>query len=275
MNLKEKKLKNIAFFAAMGVLSALLIVGEIFRVDIFGEGADAEDTYLLATRVIGAALCLLLMFYCGYQNALKLRLRGLLGAVLFTLPCWAIAINNFPIIPFFFGNAYISGETSAILFYALQCLFVGLFEELAFRGCVFMMVLQGRRKTNLDLFWSIVISSAVFGALHVVNLLVGASSPLAVILQIGYSFLIGGMCSVVLMKTGSVWHCVLIHAVYNFCGGVVPRFGGGDIWTAPEIALTAVVAVAVAIYVIVALIKMDTGELDRLYKTKKKDAQEV
>ena len=78
------------------------------------------------------------------------------------------------------------------------------------------------------------------------------------------------MCSFVLIKTGSVWHCALMHAVYNFCGGVVANYGEGSIWTAPEIVLTAVVAVAVALYVFFALRKTDPSDTDILFDKSKK-----
>ncbi|MBO5415184.1 MAG: CPBP family intramembrane metalloprotease [Clostridia bacterium] len=269
---KKEKVKNYIYIAALAVSMLLLVFFELFKKKIFvGENADA--TYALATRAIGGVLCLVLVFYCSYHNILKIKGRGFLRALLFTLPCWAVALNNFPIIPFFSGRAYIDAAASAIIFYAVQCLFVGFFEEMAFRGCIFMLVLGRRRKRRLDVFWSIVISSAIFGVIHLVNILVGAS-PGAVLLQVGYSFLIGGMCSVVLMKTGSIWHCVLLHAVYNFCGGAVPELGGGTIWDTPTVVITAVLAVAVTVYIVVALVRIDPNELGYLFGEENKAIDE-
>lgn len=268
MSINAEKVKRYVYIAILAVLMAGITVCEIWRKQIFGEGAQGEELYSMTTRLLGGVLCLLLVFYCEYTEILKIRLGELSKAILFTLPCWVIALNNFPIIPYITGEAYIDGRLSMILFYAFQCLCVGFFEEMAFRGCIFMMVLQKKRRTVADLFWCIVISSAIFGAVHFVNIFMGAS-PISVILQIGYSFLIGGMCSVVLMKTGCLWHCVLIHAVYNFCGGVVPRLGGGVIWTVPEIALTAIVAVIVTVYIIVSLIRIDPGKLGYMFNEKR------
>ncbi|MBQ8141397.1 MAG: CPBP family intramembrane metalloprotease [Clostridia bacterium] len=264
MTCDKKKAKNY-FLIAGAALNMLVLLGfEIWRDAIFGSGESSDAWYFLSTRFFGALLCLFLIFYCSYQNILKIKFRTLHKAILFTLPCWLIAINNFPIISYFSGNAYISGSKPEILFYFLQCLCVGLFEELAFRGCIFMMVLQRRRRSTKDLFWAIVISSAIFGAIHLVNIFAGAS-PISVILQIGYSFLIGGMCSVILMKTGCIWHCALIHAVYNFCGGVVPELGGGVIWDTPTVILTVVVSLAVAAYVIFSLLRIDVKKVGDIF----------
>ena len=170
----KEKVKNYIYIAVVILSMLLLVICEIFKKRIFvGENADAM--YALVTRAVGGALCLVLVLYCSYQNVLKIRGRGLLRAILFTLPCWAVAINNFPIIPYFSGKAHIDAALSAVLFYALQCLFVGFFEEMAFRGCIFMLVLGRHRKSSFDIFLSIVISSAIFGAIHLVNILAGAS----------------------------------------------------------------------------------------------------
>ena len=266
------KTKKTLYLAAMAAAVVMLAVCELCKSVIFGGFEDSVGVYEMTTRALGGILCLILIFYCSFQNILKINPKGSLRAILFTLPCWAIALNNFPIISYFSGNAYIDAGASAILFYALQCLCVGFFEEVAFRGCIFMLALQGRRRSVKDIFFAIVISSAVFGAIHLINIFAGAS-PIAVILQVGYSFLIGGMCAVVLMKTHCIWHCVLLHAVYNFCGGVVPKLGGGVIWDTPTVVLTVIVSLAVAAYVITALLRIDISSLDVMFKEEKKNTE--
>ena len=134
---------------------------------------------------------------------------------------------------------------------------------MAFRGVVFLSLLEGRRKTKLGAFMSIAITSVVFGVVHLVNLFTGAS-PAAVLLQVGYSSLIGAMCSVVLMKTANIWLCVVLHAVYNFCGNVVPTLGGGSLWDTPTVIITAILAVATTAFMTVAFFKMKPQELDRI-----------
>ncbi len=269
---KNKATVSRKLCVAVFILSAALMLAcEIFKGEIFGDGETGELLYSLVSRAFGILLSFVLVLYCGFVEILKPRKKPFLKGLLFVLPCWAIALNNFPIIPVLLGQARVTDKASSILLFALVCLFVGLFEELAYRGCVFMLVLRNSKKTKKGIFKAVIISSALFGAVHIVNLFAGGG-PVAVILQVGYSFLIGAMCSFVLIKTGSVWHCALIHAVYNFCGGVVANYGEGSIWTAPEIALTAVVAVAVAVYVVIALYRADVSESMRLFGDDKEDA---
>lgn len=268
----SKKNKKYLYFAAMAIVIIGIAVCEIAKEAIFGSGERSSAFYEITTRALGGFLCVILIFYCSYQNILKIKLNGLWQAILFTLPCWIIAINNFPIISYFSGNAYIDAPLSAVMLYAAQCLCVGFFEEMAFRGCIFMLALQGRRRSVKDVFWAIVISSAVFGALHLVNIFI--SSLIAVILQIGYSFLIGGMCSVVLLKTQNIWHCVLLHAVYNFCGGVVYELGGGETWDTPTVVITVLFSLAVTAYIVFSLLKIDTTQLGYMFGEDKKKLEE-
>ena len=258
-------IKKYVCLAAIALMLVLVLLCEMFKGQIFGSGANSERAYYIATRVLGGIMFLILMFMESLLGLLTINRKGLARAILFTLPCFAIALNNFPIISYFSGNAYIDATPSAILLYALECLAVDLFEEIAFRGFIFTSILRWRKRTTFDLFLAIVLSSAVFGATHILNVFAGASIG-SVMLQISYSFLIGGMCAVVLVKTGCLWHCVLIHSVYNFCGGVVPELGGGVIWDTPTVVLTVIVSVAVAVYVVASLIRIKPCEISRFLR---------
>lgn len=258
----EKKSKTVLLCIA-ALLFAALLAFEIFGNQLFKGFSYPELVYSVATRAVGGVACLIFIFIFLSSDMFAIRISMKNIAVF--LPCMAVAINNFPFIPFFCGEAYLNYEAKHILLYALMCLCIGFFEEMAFRGCIFTVLLGRRGKRFTDVFWAIVLSSAIFGAVHAVNILAGAS-PSAVLLQIGYSFLIGGMCSVVLIKTSSIWYCVILHATYNFAGGVVPECGGGTLWTVPEIVLTAVIAVAVAAYVIYLLIGIKPSDVDNFLK---------
>ena len=269
----KKKLALKYVLIAVFILSAsLMLACEIFKASIFGTGEQADVIYSLTSRFFGITLCFALVFYCGFSGILKITRSPFFKSLLYVLPCWAIALNNFPIIPYLQRQAHIDSGAGDILLFALQCLSVGIFEELAYRGCVFMLVLRNNRDSTKQIFKAVIISSALFGAVHIVNLFAGGG-PVAVVLQVGYSFLIGAMCCFVLLKTGSVWHCALIHAVYNFCGGLVSNYGSGSIWTVSEIALTAIVAVIVTIYVVFAMFKVSPKECDRLFEDKKDVAE--
>lgn len=255
------RLKKRILVGLAAALFVALLVLELFKNRIFTSELYGENLYSAVTRLIGGFACMIFIY--TFLSAKMLSFRTSQRALLTFLPCMAVAINNFPFITFFTGRAHVDASAPYVALYALVCLSVGFFEEMAFRGCIFTVILGRRGKRPIDIFISIVLSSAVFGAVHLVNLFTGAS-PVAVLLQVGYSFLIGGMCSVILIKTGNVWYCVLLHAVYNFTGGVVPNCGGGEIWDTPTVILTAAVAVLVACYVIYLLVKITPDEIENL-----------
>ena len=255
-----KKKKTVLLWIA-AVLFCALLVAELMKGKIFTSEVYGENLYVLTSRMLGGFACLLfLMAFVGNQFIVpELRLK----TFLLFLPCMAVAINNFPFITFFTEKAHIDAKPAYVVLYAMVCLSVGFFEEMAFRGCVFTVALQRVKKNRWGVFLAIVISSVIFGLVHLVNLFAGGDVG-SVILQTGYSFLIGGMCSVILVKTKNIWYCVILHGVYNFAGGVVPECGGGIIGDTPTIILTAVVAVAVAVYVVVQIIRIRPEEIDAL-----------
>ena len=258
--MRAKNKNRLLLITAILFLVVLLVL-EIANNWLFSSLEYFDEIYNITTRFLGGAACLIFVYLYSAKKALKLCVSA--KSLLVFLPCMAVAVNNFPFVTYLSGQAYIDKGPAAILLYAMLCLGVGFFEEMAFRGCFFPILLQRRGNSRLDVFIAIVLSSVIFGLVHVVNLFAG-SGIVPVVMQVGYSFLIGGMCSVILVKTRCIWYCVLLHSVYNFCGGVVPNCGGGVIWNAPEIALTAVVAIFVAIYVVYLLLSIKPQEIDAL-----------
>lgn len=221
--------------------------------------------HITLTRGIGAAVFLVLLLHEGYRVLNPVQ-RPFWRSLLFSVPAFLVVINNMPILSMITGDAYVVHSAPAYwVWFALECLAIGLFEELAFRGVIFLSFAEKRYVTRKGLFWSLILTSAVFGAVHLVNLLMGAGIG-AVILQVGYSFLIGAMCSVVLLKTRNLWLCVLLHAVYDFCGTLIPTLGGGTWWDTPTVIVTAVLAVLVAAYLVWQFFVLDLERVAEIYR---------
>ena len=264
------------------VICVVLIAAfRVFFADALAESAlmrslISDDDYrpaILNTLVmdaLGSVVFVCMTIYMGY------RVWGLkkpwMRSLLFGLPALAVAVNNAPIIGLATGNAYITDPAGGVLIMLAYCLAIGTFEEFAFRGLFFMMILEDRRKSTKQIFWTTAISSAVFGLVHLVNLAVGAG-PGATLLQVGYSFLIGGMCAIVLLKTGSIWYCVLLHTVYDI-GGTILYVGGGVRWDAVTVTITAVLGVAVAVFMTVALTRIKPEDIAFLFPEKQKKQED-
>ncbi len=204
---------------------------------------------------------LAVLFPIGYKKR-KSEVCFSPRSLLYCLPFLIVAVNNFPLIPLFSGQATVTASLPHLAVFGLGCLFIGVFEELAFRGVIFLAVLRRFGSSPKQIFLSIAATSAIFGLIHLVNLISGGN-PAGVLLQVGYSFLIGGMCALALLKTGSIWVPVLLHGLYDFGGFLVETLGEGVIWTPASIALTAAVAVAVVGYAVWLLTKITPEEVRR------------
>jgi hypothetical protein len=69
------------------------------------------------------------------------------------------------------------------------------------------------------------------------------------------------MCAVVLLKTRSLPFCVLLHAVYNFGGTLVPTFGSGIVWDPVTVTVTAVLGITVLLYFLHLLSRVTENEI--------------
>ena len=249
----------------------VLMLAAVVAVEIWYRLCDSPsesvtELYSSLSRFFGGMVALIFILEFSFGKILRPLGNKRASALIFIIPALAVAINNFPWVSLAMGDCSFGGSVGDILFFAFSCFCVGFFEELAFRGCALMLLLKSRTATKLKIFMAIFWSSVVFGAVHLVNIF--TASPGAVILQIGYSALIGALCCTVLLETGNIWLCVFTHALYNFAGGVIPTFGEGTIWTGPEIAITAIVGVAVAVYSVVRFIKMPIERAEELFSGK-------
>lgn len=224
----------------------------------------AQSLGLGIVRLVSCAVLLVLAFHMG--------IRGVWApaggkALLFALPALAVAVNNLPVVALAQGTAGVTGTAGAIAAFALECAGVALFEETAFRGIVFPFVLGKTGTGRKGRFRAVVISAALFGALHLVNIIGNWGAAGAVLLQVGYSFLIGSMLAVCAFRGAGVWACALVHAAFNFCGSLINDgrgFGGfSQVWCPQEIVLTAVVGVCAAAYFVWLLLKSPSAAADR------------
>lgn len=105
------------------------------------------------------------------------------------------------------------------LFVLLNTLQVGLSEEWMFRGVLF----QGLR-TRLALWPAILLTSLLFGSVHVLNVMITGELLEAVVQAIA-AFLSGMVMIALLIRTGSIWVPIAYHALWDF-GAFMASAGG-------------------------------------------------
>ena len=273
MHPENKSIKKILSISLFLILLAFLLLYELVLKNKLFRGLGEWEkgmTDMLITRAVGGGIFLIFTAYLGLR-VLNPVTRPIGRSLLFILPALVIAVNNMPIIPLALGQSRITADSGKILLLFFECLAVGFFEEMAFRSVVMLSIMENRRKTKKDILISILISSAVFGLVHIINIF--QSPSVMVVLQILYSALIGAMCAIVLILTRNIWACVILHGLFNFFGAIVEQCGEGRGFFAdpPTQILTAVVAVIVILIYVYWFVKLDVNKLSEFYPSNKNE----
>lgn len=256
--------KRRLFMFYLLIPSIVLVVLEMFPI-VYSDNHVLDPLIkVIVTRAVGSLVFIPLSIYMGY-NIFGFTSNGRIKVLVCTLVPLAVVVNNMPIIGLITQKAYITEPVSYILVFALEAFMIGLFEEFAFRGVLFPYILENRRSSSKSIFWATVLSSSAFGAVHLLNVFAGAGVG-GVFLQVGYSFLIGGMCAIVLLYTRCIWLCVALHAIYDFCGYLIPTLGEGIIWDPITITITAILGVFALVFMIIWLLKISPERVNELYK---------
>lgn len=103
-----------------------------------------------------------------------------------------------------------------VLLFFVVYLFVGWQEELLSRGYHLQTLTSG-----INLFWGVVISSSVFGLLHLANPNVSGANTLAITAGI---FFAGVYLAYAYLRTKQLWLPIGIHIGWNFFQGVIFGF---------------------------------------------------
>lgn len=259
--------KRVLFAVLLLIPSAALLMLELSPIDSFEDPVMNQMIQIILTRSMGSLVFIPLCIYMGY-NVFGLTETNRSKILLCTLVPLAVVVNNFPIIGVISGAAFVTKPYWYIPIFALESLMIGVFEEFAFRGVLFPYILENRRNSSTSIFKATVISSAAFGAVHLFNLLSGGGVG-GVLLQVGYSFLIGGMCAIVMLYTRCIWICVALHAIYDFCGFMIPTLGTGIIWDPITVAITTVLGVFALVFMILWLKKITPEQVEEIYKKNK------
>ena len=232
----------------MLILIIMMIIFEFIDMPLFQNLEDEGIITDSIMRLLGGIAFIIILTGFGYAKIFQIK--HFWKSLFIIIPALIISINNFPIIAFFDGRALLSAPEYRIYLFLFECLCIGFYEEIIYRGIILGILFQNLAKTKNGLLKAIVFSSFVFGLSHLLNLFSGAAIG-DTVLQIGYSFLLGTLWAVMYLKTQNLWLTMLLHATYNFFGQVMFRLGTVegrfDIYT---VIITVVLAVLVAIYTI-------------------------
>lgn len=176
--------------------------------------------------------------------------------IFFSLPALLISINNFPWIAYINQQTEYHATTTDFYYFILSCIAIGMFEELMFRGLILNVLLDYLKDKKHGMMMAMLISSFLFGFIHIFNIFSGASVT-STLLQVSYSFLTGLLWSAVFILTKQIIIVIILHASYNFFGLLFPTLGivrnQFDIFT---ILLTIIVSILVSLFYLYFILKL-------------------
>ena len=204
-----------AVLAALGYI-AIMAVGMFTAGHVFGiTYGDPEMVYVLVFFEVAMSIYAVVMarrifghWHCGFG---PIDWRGM----------WWLA-PGFLVIAALFAAALLTGTVSVsllVLTVIVTMILVGFSEELMFRG----IVLKGALR-EVSVLKAILISSALFSALHAVNVL--AFVPLdGMVQQLVLTFIFGLAMACFALRVNSLVPVIAFHALWDMVQFL------GDIWT--------------------------------------------
>ena len=146
-----------------------------------------------------------LLSYYGINNLKELEYKNLI----FCLPMIIIALGNLRY------GIHINNSWEQIVYISLEALGVGFAEEILFRSFLMKAII------NKSATAAIIISSIVFGIIHIFNLFYGADT-ITTLAQVIYATALGLMFSMFFYKTNNIVPCVICHSLINMTNTFLP-----------------------------------------------------
>jgi len=228
---------------------------DIMHLSIIKDDTIADGLLTSSISRLSASLFIGWLFYLYGGKRLMVFTRELFAHLIWALPCLMVAVINFPFSALISGGSYIY-RMDLMWLYIIYIISIALLEELVFRGGLLILVLEKVRFKKFKFLWTTLITSLVFSLIHLTNLIEGAGL-MNTLLQCLYTFLIGAMLAVTMIKLKNIWVCVLIHAIFDFGGLLIIHLGIGNPWDTLFWILTITGGVLCAGHIIFTLIRLD------------------
>lgn len=219
--------------------------------DFFHLGQSFDMLFFAILKALTVIFPAYLLFALNEQKVLKFNAKSFFKSSLILFPFYLICLNNIPFVSVLGGNSkFIINKNFPV--YCILCLAISVFEEICFRGLV-LQNLENFKKIN-TLFKKIVIGSLIFSACHLVNAF--SFNVVYLLMQLGYSFLIGLICCFSYYASKSLYMPIILHFIFDF-GGLMTDYGVacGNIWDKTSIITTVILSIFTVIYGIFVFIK--------------------
>ena len=116
-----------------------------------------------------------------------------------------------------------------LILHLLTALSTGWVEEVLCRGVVVSALLQKWGQTRKGIILSVLVSSALFGAVHLANFLTGRKPLINTVTQITFAIFFGVIFAACLLRNRAIWPMILLHAAVDWAGTLREVSVGGGL----------------------------------------------
>lgn len=188
-------------------LFSLLLIVLLIIVQALGVAAAQlkglpPSTFGIYTEILLAIITIIIVSKMKWWQRIGFHKADNSASLLIFLPALALVIGNLT-----FGIAVT--RAPALLTFALLAITSGFVEEVIFRGLM-LRAFQPRGEWK-----AVLITAAIFGFTHLMNIFAGYD-PLYAVIQVAYALAIGFCFGAMAIKGGVIWPLVIIHALGNF-----------------------------------------------------------
>ena len=168
------------------------------------ESFDEDSIWMLLIHILEAALIVIFVKANHLEHKYGLdRWPADSREYMYFIPMWILSTGNA------WDGLVLAYDMPGEVYAVLSMLLIGFVEEMLFRGFLFraLVPVTGLRK-------AVIVSSLTFGIGHIVNLFAGQATLLTflqVIFAVGWGFIF----TLVYLKSGSMWPCVVAHSVID------------------------------------------------------------
>ena len=98
---------------------------------------------------------------------------------------------------------------------------VGTIEEFLFRGLILPLMLRKWGSTRKGIYTAVLVSSAIFGVVHLLNFIAGRRDLLTTGTQILYGTFFGVFFAALVLRNRSIWPAVFGHFLFDLAGNLM------------------------------------------------------
>lgn len=121
------------------------------------------------------------------------------------------------------SQTFLSTNPLVLLLFLASVLTVGFVEELVFRGTILPLFINYFREKKNVLFWSVFLTSSIFGIIHFINIFKEPENILGITHQVFFAISIGVFFGGLMLKSKNIVIPSLFHGLVNFA------FGAGEL----------------------------------------------